>query len=93
LAIPEVEAFFELELNVKTETDIIVSKGKSIRQDRLIFYSDKGAVLDYKTGVEKESHKTQINTYAKALINMGYDCVEKFILYTETEKLLRVDLP
>ena len=83
--------FFAKGLIIKTEAEIILQGGKTYRPDRVIIYPNKAIILDYKTGVPLEKHKTQIRNYGSTLIDMGYLQVEKFLFYTETEKLLSVN--
>jgi CRISPR/Cas system-associated exonuclease Cas4 (RecB family) len=85
----EIVPFFEAGLKVKMEAELILLNGKIQRPDRIIFYPEKAVVLDYKTGVELEKHKTQLHNYASTLSQMGYLEVEKYLLYTESEKLVR----
>ncbi|MBL0046524.1 MAG: UvrD-helicase domain-containing protein [Bacteroidetes bacterium] len=84
----EIQPFFETGLHIKTEAEILLPKGNSYRPDRVVIYPEKAVVLDYKTGVELEKHKEQINQYAETLLQMGFTSVEKYLLYTETEKLI-----
>lgn len=90
LSKPEIASFFEKGLTVKTEAEILLPQGKSYRPDRVVFYAEKAVVLDYKTGIELQKHKSQISSYAETLVKMGFPRVEKYLLYTETEKLLIV---
>ncbi len=91
LSRPEIQPFFENGLSVKTEAEILLAKGSIYRPDRIVFYPEKTVVLDFKTGVELEKHRTQVSEYATTLHQMGYLQVEKFLVYTETEKLIRVN--
>ena len=83
--------FFAKGLIIKTEAEIILQGGKTYRPDRVIIYPNKAIILDYKTGVPLEKHETQIRNYGSTLKDMGYSQVEKFLFYTETEKLLSVN--
>jgi ATP-dependent exoDNAse (exonuclease V) beta subunit len=86
----DIAPFFQKGLNCKTEAEMILAHGRVQRPDRILFYPEKAVVLDYKTGVELEKHKTQILEYASTLTQMGYSKVEKYLLYTESEKLIEV---
>ena len=58
------------------------SKGKSLIPDRLIFLDKiRVVVIDYKTGVEEESHLTQLKKYEQILKEMGLKVVKKILVY------------
>ncbi len=52
-----------------------------MRPDRVVISNNKATVIDYKTGVRTEEHDEQINTYATALEELGYDVEEKLLVY------------
>ncbi len=82
---PRVKPFFEKNLNIKTETEILLPNGQTFRPDRLILSENKAIVIDYKTGKAEEKHKKQINHYARLIEEMGYNEVEKYLLYIDDE--------
>ena len=82
---PQVKPFFEKNLNIKTETEILLPNGQTYRPDRLILSGNKAIVIDYKTGKSEEKHKKQINHYARLIEEMGYNEVEKYLLYIDDE--------
>lgn len=87
----QVMPFFDGSCQVKNEAAIMRSGGKEYRPDRIMFEENKAIVLDYKTGVRSESHIQQLNQYGELLKEMGYDPVEKYILYVDREfELLQV---
>jgi hypothetical protein len=45
-------------------------------------------VVDYKTGAPDDSHKNQIINYANVLQQMGYNNIEKYLIYTNDDKLV-----
>ncbi|MCD4760741.1 PD-(D/E)XK nuclease family protein, partial [bacterium] len=79
----KVKPFFEKNLNIKTETEILLPNGQTFRPDRLILSGNKAIVIDYKTGKSEEKHKKQINHYARLIEEMGYKKVEKYLLYID----------
>lgn len=84
---PEISYLFEDSLERDTiynERDISTKDQKIIRPDRLNFFENKQVVItDYKTGAPLESHKTQINSYAQALQDMGLLVRSKVLIYVE----------
>ena len=86
----EIRCFFEKNLNIKNESEILSASGEQFRPDRVIAKDKKAIVIDYKTGIEKTEHKKQLNAYAKLLTEIGYKEVEKYIIYTSEGKLERI---
>ena len=67
---------------VMNEQTIIQKAGRVIQPDRMVIREDKKVfLLDYKTGVPNAKHKTQLNNYQDAIEDMGYQVVEKAIIY------------
>ncbi|HRH63923.1 MAG TPA: UvrD-helicase domain-containing protein [Bacteroidia bacterium] len=83
--------FFVPGLNVKMEAEILLPSTKTYRPDRVVFYPEKVVVLDYKTGVQLEKHKTQLRNYVSILRQMGHSAISSYLIYTESEKLLEVE--
>lgn len=78
---PDVKPYFNEGLNVKSESEIILPDGHTLRPDRLVFEKDKIIVIDFKTGQSKKSHHKQIKNYQKILKDMGYVNTEGVLLY------------
>ncbi|MDT8394063.1 MAG: UvrD-helicase domain-containing protein [Bacteroidales bacterium] len=81
----EVMPFFDGSWQVKNEAAIMRSGGSEYRPDRIMFKENKAIVLDYKTGVRSAAHIQQLNRYGELLKEMGYDPVEKYLLYIDRE--------
>jgi ATP-dependent exoDNAse (exonuclease V) beta subunit len=83
----KVKHFFSGDWEVKTEKEILMENGKTYIPDRLLFSktTDEVIVIDYKTGVEKESHEKQIIEYADALVQMGRSNITRILIYTSDE--------
>lgn len=90
LSNPDIKPFFETGLTVKTEAEILLSRGEIYRPDRVILYEDSAVIIDYKTGVPNEKHKEQVEKYAEAIREMGYKKVEKYLIYTENETVIKI---
>jgi len=91
----EIKPFFAENLIVKTEAEILKQDGSAYRPDRVCLTptlskgeGEKVIVIDFKTGKEEEKHKTQLDNYADLLVEMGYSAVEKYLIYTEEEKIV-----
>ena len=63
--------------------------GSTYIPDRLLFSEGKTVVVDYKTGNPDSSHILQIKNYASVLKQMGYDNIEKYLIYTKSENLVK----
>ena len=62
------EKLFSPDLKSYNEREIIRNNGDSIIPDRLVFLSDSNvALIDYKTGVKKNSHVNQLKNYEKII--------------------------
>jgi len=79
----KVKHFFSADWNVKTEKEILMQNGKTYIPDRLLFskITDEIIVIDYKTGVKKDIHKTQITEYSDALELMGLKNIKRVLIY------------
>ncbi|MEC4112726.1 UvrD-helicase domain-containing protein [Myroides pelagicus] len=79
---PDLNDFFAEENTVFNERAILSTARKNIIPDRVVVQGRQAMVLDYKTGKEEEKYKEQVQQYAQALEEMGYDVVKKVLLYT-----------
>ncbi|WFO15199.1 UvrD-helicase domain-containing protein [Cellulophaga baltica 4] len=77
----ELKEFYAKDTIVKNETDIITKNGIILRPDRLVFKNNKASIIDYKTGARNVSYKDQVDTYANAIEEMGYQIDKKIIIY------------
>jgi len=80
--------FFNSDWEVKNEREILIKDGSSYIPDRLLFSEKRTVIIDYKTGVPKGTHKDQIINYASILQQMGYTNIEKYLIYTNSKKLV-----
>lgn len=77
----ELQKFYSKEAKIYNETSIIDENKNTYIPDRIAVFNDKAFLLDYKTGVPKESHKYQIEKYESILQNMGFKVEEKALVY------------
>jgi ATP-dependent helicase/nuclease subunit A len=80
------ELFVDEEL-LFVETDILCPDGNTFRPDRVILKDGHPVVIDFKTGIEKESHRKQIVNYKNILTQMGYKNVQGVLLYLADQRL------
>ena len=88
----DIKPYFTEGLRVKNEEEILLSSGRIIRPDRLIFKKNEVTIIDYKTGLENNTHKKQILEYKTEIENMGHKVKECLLVYINDEsiKLKRV---
>ena len=88
----EIKPYFAHGLRVKNEKEIILSNGRILRPDRLIFKKNEVTIIDYKTGQENKTHEEQILEYKTEIEKMGYWVKECILIYINDEsiKLKRV---
>lgn len=67
IAHPELKSCFEHVEELKTEQTIIYPDGSIKRPDRIVKTADGWVVLDFKTGLKKDSHFDQLRQYQSAL--------------------------
>ena len=83
-----IQVFFDDKWEVKNEREILTPDGETYIPDRLLISNEKTIILDYKTGNPKKQYTDQIIQYSNILLQMGYLNVEKYLIYTNTEKLV-----
>jgi len=67
------------------EKDIILGNNKVIRPDKVLIKDHKAKIVEYKTGLENESHKIQLKKYSKALESMGFTIDSQFLIYINND--------
>lgn len=77
----DVKPYFAEGLNVKTEAEILLNDGRRLRPDRIVIEGKKASVIDFKTGKAMPEHEEQLEKYAKTLMRMGFEKVEKKLVY------------
>jgi len=88
VAHPGLNHLFQASEKIFNERDII-TPDRILRPDRVnVHQNNTATVVDYKTGIEKESYEFQINSYAMALQDMGYNVKEKLLVYCNHDGIL-----
>ncbi|WP_297868611.1 exodeoxyribonuclease V subunit beta [uncultured Flavobacterium sp.] len=78
---PELNDYFEADIKVFNEQNIIKKVTKTIKPDRVVVKGKQVFLLDYKTGEKHNKHKTQLEEYKLALEEMKYEVVKKVLIY------------
>jgi ATP-dependent exoDNAse (exonuclease V) beta subunit len=78
----ELKNHFATGNRVLNEQTLIQKGGKIMKPDRMVVTPDqKVYLLDYKTGVANSKYIVQLNDYQNAIEEMGYEVIEKVIIY------------
>ncbi|MGA2668532.1 MAG: UvrD-helicase domain-containing protein [Ignavibacteria bacterium] len=85
----DVHDWFTAKWEIKNEAGILMPDGEILRPDRVMMSGNRAVMVDYKTGIEKEEHREQLDKYSDALLKSGYATVEKYILYIEEKKVVK----
>ncbi|MFY0625675.1 MAG: UvrD-helicase domain-containing protein [Reichenbachiella sp.] len=88
--LPEVANWFSGAWQVKNESSILLENGRVKRPDRVVFDNDTTLVIDYKTGKELSTHKTQVADYKRLLEQMGFMKVKGYLLYLNSFQVVEV---
>ena len=75
---------------VKNEREILMPTGNHLRPDRVVRLKDRIVILDYKTGLKSESHKSQVREYMNIYRDMGHQKVEGILVYLDGEEVIEV---
>jgi ATP-dependent exoDNAse (exonuclease V) beta subunit len=79
---PKLNPYFQDGFKIYNERDIITNSGQLLRPDRLNINSkNEVVIIDYKTGDEKNQHKSQLNAYEFVLNQMNLKVTSKLIVY------------
>jgi ATP-dependent exoDNAse (exonuclease V) beta subunit len=93
LDIPEVHAWFNPEVKVYAEREIIEVNGKSYRPDRVVIGSSGVEVIDFKTGKPAARYSRQITQYAHLIQKMGLHPVSASIAYIDNLTIHSIEIP
>ncbi|PCH76998.1 MAG: hypothetical protein COB98_04570, partial [Flavobacteriaceae bacterium] len=81
---------YEKGLKSYNEREILTDVGNVIIPDRLVFYPEKKVIIiDYKTGSEEAKHHSQVLHYANVLGSLGYEVIDKFLVYLGDRVLVK----
>ncbi|MCM5662107.1 UvrD-helicase domain-containing protein [Galbibacter mesophilus] len=78
---PGLKEYFSEDYEVFNEREIITAEGILLRPDRFVVKGEEAVIIDYKTGTPSENHAFQIQRYAQALTEMGYQVKKRILVY------------
>ena len=78
---PELKGYFDKDLTIYKEQDILVPEKSFIRPDRVVKTHSHWAIIDYKTGKYSVKHEYQINRYSEIIHDMTQEQCKKFLVY------------
>lgn len=79
---PDIADYYKNGLDVKNESEIFdFNTNKIYRPDRVVIIDNKLVIIDYKTGEKRNEHYKQLENYANIFRDMGYEKVEKKLVY------------
>lgn len=81
----DLNAFFNTEYMIYNERPILHKNFQNIKPDRVAINGNQAYIIDYKTGEEQPKYHKQIEEYAKALEEMGFEVVKKVLLYIQDD--------
>jgi len=84
----ELRSFFDPVWQIKTEASILMPNGTTLRADRVIWHDGHARVIDYKTGKPTEDDRAQMRLYKNALLDMGFEKVDGYLVYFQTGKIV-----
>lgn len=82
----EIQEFFSPKWKVRNEKEILMPSGKTYIPDRIMFNNNQVVIIDYKTGEKDSKHLEQIVNYSNALNMMGFNNIERYLIYTNSSK-------
>jgi ATP-dependent exoDNAse (exonuclease V) beta subunit len=85
---PGVEQWFDGSARILNEVEILSEKGLVKRPDRVMIYPGRVVVVDYKFGQPSARHHTQVRSYLHLVRQMGYPCVEGYLWYVHSGRIL-----
>ena len=85
---PELQKYYSDAVTVYNEREI-VSNHQIVIPDRLVIdKKNKVTIIDYKTGIAKEEHRFQLETYARVLESLKFTVQKKILVYSNEKVYL-----
>ncbi|OUS01524.1 DNA helicase UvrD [Flavobacteriales bacterium 33_180_T64] len=86
----QLKSFFNSDLIIYNEKDIISKNGKLLRPDRIVINSNNQAtIIDYKTGLKNSKHKEQLYDYQYVLEEMNFEVIKKVLIYINDDIIIK----
>ncbi|WP_456438845.1 UvrD-helicase domain-containing protein [Psychroserpens sp.] len=82
----QLQSYFNSELTIYNEKDILTKGGSKIRPDRIVINSkNEVVIIDYKTGHTDSKHQEQLYDYQLVLEEMNFKVIKKVLIYINDE--------
>ncbi len=82
--------FADNDYKVLAERELFEGNKRIHKPDRVLIKGKKAIVIDYKKLVEDEKYIFQIKRYAKILLKMGFQNVDKYLVYVDTGVIKKI---
>jgi ATP-dependent exoDNAse (exonuclease V) beta subunit len=86
---PQLSPFYQEDIEVYNEKDILIPQKSFIRPDRVVKNKNGWVIIDYKTGKEYPRHSNQIKHYAQVLEEMTLEKSKCFLVYIGEKTLVK----
>ncbi|MEP1487937.1 MAG: UvrD-helicase domain-containing protein [Algibacter sp.] len=87
---PFLKPYYNSDLIIYNERDIISKGGVVLRPDRVVINNlNEAVIIDYKTGQEDKKHKQQLQLYQDALQTMDIKVTKKLLVYINESVLVK----
>ena len=80
---PELKEYFDKDLTIYKEQDILVPEKSFVRPDRVVKTDSHWAIIDYKTGKYSFKHESQISRYGEIIHEITKEQCKKFLVYID----------
>lgn len=88
---PLLKLYFDNELIIYNERDIISKQGFILRPDRVIIKpKNEVVIIDYKSGQEDKKHIQQLQSYQDVLEEMNFKVIQKILIYINDTIFVRI---
>ena len=87
---PQLSDFYQEDIEVYNEKDILIPQKSFIRPDRVVKNKDGWVIIDYKTGKENPRHFAQIKHYAEVLEEMTHEKSKCFLVYIGKKTTVKI---
>ena len=85
---PQVRSWFDPGFPTLTEQGILEPGGMQKRPDRILIAKDEALVIDFKTGVKRESHVLQVREYMALVETLTQLPVKGYLCYLEPTEIV-----
>ena len=86
---PQLSRFYQEDIEVYNEKDILIPQKFIVRPDRIVKNKDGWVIIDYKTGKEQSHHFAQISYYAELLEEMTQEKSKCYLVYIGKKTIVK----